>query len=153
MTPEEARRLFDYDPESGELRWRVGQRAGGVVGTPNSGGRLTVWAKGKQHYVHRLIWLMVYGEWPAQIDHINLNRTDNRLANLRLCTPSQSAANRRGWAQSGFKGVRRHHNRWAAYIRENGAKRYLGTFDTPELANAAFYEAARAIHSEFARRT
>jgi hypothetical protein len=151
MDTEEVRQLFDYDADTGQLRWRVGQRAGGIVGTPNDKGRLTVWAKGKQYYVHRLIWLWAYGEWPKQLDHINLNRTDNRLANLRVCTASQSGANRRGWAKSGFKGVRQNGKKWVAYVRENGVKRYLGTYPTPELANAAFFEAASSIHGEFAR--
>jgi len=152
MTQDEVRELFDYNAETGEVRWRAGQRAGGTVGTPNSTGRLTVWANGKQYYVHRLVWLWAYGEWPKQLDHINLIRTDNRLVNLRLCTASQSAANRRGWNKTGFKGVRRHHNKWVAYKTENGVKRYLGTFPTPELANAAFFAAAADMHGEFARR-
>jgi hypothetical protein len=153
MTREEVRELFDYNPDDGLLRWRKGRRAGCVAGTPNSGGRLTVWAgeKYKQHYVHRLIWLWVYGVWPSEMDHVNLNRTDNRLANLRLCTASQSAANRRGWAKSGFKGVHQRGKKWAAYITKNGVKCYIGIYFTPGLANAAFLEAAKSIHGAFAR--
>lgn len=156
MTQDEVRELFDYDADSGELLWRAPHRyAGRVAGTPNDKGRLTVWVRAvgsyKQHYVHRLIWLWVYGVWPSQMDHINLNRTDNRLANLRECTPSQSGANRRGWAKSGYKGVRKNGQKWAAYVRRDGAKRYLGTYPTPEEAHAAFLEAAVSIHGEYAR--
>jgi hypothetical protein len=97
---EELQERFNYDPETGQLTWKKppGFRAkpGDRAGYLTTQGYLRVkW--GQSHYrVHRLIWKLVYGEDPTEgieIDHINRDRTDNRLANLRLATPSENANN------------------------------------------------------------
>jgi hypothetical protein len=151
MDAQLVRELFDYDASTGELRWRAGRNAGAVAGAITNHGHRKV-NLGKQYYVHRLVWLWVYGEWPVtDIDHINLDAADNRLANLRLATPSQNLANQRGW-RKGLKGIWRNHKGWAAEIKKDGKKTYLGTYPTPELAHAAYYEAAKSMFGEFARR-
>lgn len=102
---------------------------------------------------HRLAWLYVYGEWPLdQIDHINNDKTDNRICNLRLATQSENIVNRRAQSNnsSGRKGVTRSGKRWSASIRSNGHRYHLGTFDTVDDAHAAYSEAACRLHGEFA---
>ena len=87
LTHEQAVMFFKYDPVTGYLYWRVnvgvkikaGQRAGHI----NKRGYACVRVNGKEYRAHRVIWLMCYGFWPNQIDHINHARSDNRLENLR----------------------------------------------------------------------
>jgi hypothetical protein len=88
------------------------------------------------------------------VDHINGNGLDNRRVNLRLCTASQNATNRRGcFGSSGLKGARfvPAMSRWCASIRAGGKRIHLGYFSTAEDAHAAYCEAAIRLHGEFAR--
>jgi hypothetical protein len=151
MTQEELHQLLDYDASSGELRWR---ESGRVTGTVNKSGYKVVNIRkhGGVFLAHRLVWLWVHGEWPPNhTDHINGVKTDNRLVNLRLATASENVANQGVRSKSGFKGVWKHGRGWAASIRKDRATHHLGTFDTPELAHAAYCEAAKSMHGEFAR--
>jgi len=100
LTPKEIRRRFDYDPATGILLWRIKVNdrapAGSVAGYPDSRGYLRVRSCGRHYAVHRVIWAYMTGEWPADcIDHINLNKKDNRWANLRECSRSQNGMNTR----------------------------------------------------------
>jgi HNH endonuclease/AP2 domain len=154
------RELFDYDADSGLLRWRDRARSrkvDGVVGTRCKSGylttRLIVGGGPKSYYIHRLIWLWVYGEWPPMdIDHANLDRTDNRLSNLRLASESDNVHNQRCRNDNGFKGVwRQKSGNWAAGITKDRKRIHLGTFPTPEQANDAYRVAAESMHGDFAR--
>ncbi len=160
MTSDEVRVLFVYDPNSGLLRWRDrarSRKADGVVGTRCKSGYLAtgliVNGKRKNYYIHRLIWLWVYGEWPPMdIDHVNRDRTDNRLANLRLTTESQNIHNQPARNPVGLKGVwQQKSGNWAAGITKDRKRVHLGTYDTPELAYEAYCRAADSLHGEFAR--
>lgn len=99
------------------------------------------------------------GAWPAnQIDHINLDKRDNRWANLREATGSQNAMNRCGRAASGFKGVclirdprKAGRTPWQASIMKEGKRRRIGQYATVEEAGAAYEQAAHQLHGEFAR--
>jgi hypothetical protein len=109
-----------------------------------------------RHSAHRLAWLYVYGEWPeGEVDHINLIRTDNRIANLRLATTALNKRNTRVRKNNlvGFKGVSWHacSRRWRSRIYLNGKEVNLGLYDTPEEANAAYLAAAREHFGDFAR--
>ncbi len=85
------------------------------------------------------------------VDHINMNCLDNRRCNLRLCTYSQNAKNRRKQInnKSGIKGVHLHQNKWLAQIKNNGKKIYLGIFDEKLDAHNAYVEACKKYHKEF----
>lgn len=105
----------------------------------------------KQHYlVHRLIWKLVTGDDPGQmeVDHINRNRSDNRWCNLRLVSHSQNQNNakKRSVSKQPYKGICQHQgkNRWAARICIDGKRIGLGTFDTPEEAHQAYLQARDA---------
>lgn len=102
-------------------------------------------------YMHRVVLPNV-----EFVDHINGDKIDNRRQNLRSCTRAQNQMNQRpkgGLRKNklGLKGVCRNHGRYMANITANKVQHYLGTFDTPEEAHAAYCEAAKRLHGEFAR--
>lgn len=108
--------------------------------------------------MHRLIMEQILGHSLArgsQVDHVNLNRLDNRRENLRLSNKSQNAANTtlRKSNKSGYKGVNwsKPNKKWQAAICHQYHRYHLGFFDTPEEAHAAYCEKAKELHGEFAR--
>lgn len=152
--------LCDYSPETGLIRWKVNERkrrAGQVVGTLNKAGYLVCSIDGNLFYVHRIAWAICNGsiDHELQIDHINGDRADNRISNLRICDNAQNNWNK-GVSKansSGFKGafLDKRDGRWAARIRVRDVIVTLGRFDTPELAHMAYCKAAAELHGEFAR--
>jgi hypothetical protein len=154
MDADLARRLWDYDPETGVFIWRItpnskasrGSRAGKV----RSDGYRTIGYKRAEYLAHRLAWLHVYGEWPARwVDHRNGDHDDNRIINLRSVAPSENAQNVRGPhkdSASGYLGVTRRGHRWAARIRASGVEHNLGRFATAEEAAAAYRVAKFDLH-------
>ena len=106
-------------------------------------------------FLHRLILARIIGRplAPGEItDHIDGNKLNNRRANLRLATFAENTRNRalNKNNTSGYKGVKKSGDRWMARIKFNKQQIYLGTFDTPKEAHAAYCEAARKYHGEFA---
>ena len=104
---------------------------------------------------HRLAYYFMTGEDPAdmQIDHINLDKSDNRWENLRLATHTQNSANARvrSHNQTSLKGVgKASKNKYHARITFNKTEIHLGTFDTPELAHAAYVQKANELYGDFA---
>lgn len=149
------RELFHYDPETGVFtrivtRQGQGARAGDVAGTLKPSGYLTIWICGANHMAHRLAWLYVHGTWPAhEIDHIDGNRANNAIANLRDVTRSVNHENlRRARSDSahGFLGVSPFFGKWKSRITVNGKFQHLGVYDTPEEAHAVYLEAKRRLH-------
>lgn len=88
---------FLYCPDTGLITRLVRQGnypVGSVVGGLRANGYLYTKVSGKQVLVHRLAWLLHTGDQPpAQIDHINMDKSDNRWANLREATPSTNQMN------------------------------------------------------------
>lgn len=159
ITAEDARRLLNYDPSTGQFTWRISPnrriRPGRTCSVVNSHGYIRIMIKQKSYTAHRLAWLYVHGEWPPhEVDHINGNRTDNRICNLRLATTRQNQGNRRLQKNnmSGVKGVSWHaaHQKWMATIRKNGRKTHLGYFANKEEAASAYQKAAILIFGQFA---
>lgn len=148
---------LSYNPETGEFSRlvRCGKYTGGTLaGSLNKSkgqGYIIISINGKMYRAHRLAWLFVYGTLPPkgfEIDHINGNRADNRLANLRLATRSQNNANgrRRVDNKSGLRGVSPFRGtRWRVTINN----RHVGVFKTKEAAAAAYADCAREAHGEF----
>jgi hypothetical protein len=154
------RELLNYDYATGELTWRIRKarciHVGDVAGNVSKRtGYRGVMVDGKYYLAHRLSWFYITGEWPRnQIDHINRNRADNRITNLREATSSQNQMNtvsRRVGTASGIKGVvwSKRCRKWKAQIGGQGKTTYLGYFDTTEQANIAYTEAAKKLFKEF----
>ena len=104
---------------------------------------------------HRVAWFYVTGKWPEeQLDHINRDRRDNRLVNLRPASQSQNSCNGslRSTNKSGYRGVswEKRKRKWQARIVKDGKQYPLGYFDTKESAYDAYLEAAKRLHGEFA---
>jgi hypothetical protein len=135
--------------------WRKGRRGtpkGDVAGNTNRHiGYRQIGVDMKLYYEYRLAWLYVYGVWPSrQIDHINRDRADNRVANLREATPSQNGFNsKRSGGASGLRGVIKRRQKWRAQIQHDGRYRYLGSYATPDEAHDAYCRAARQVFGEF----
>jgi len=155
-----------YDPETGVFTWKKRQGrfktslVGHIAGCPRSDGYWRIRLDDQLFAAHRLAWLYVYGVLPpAQIDHINGDRTDNRIANLRLATNAENGRNSRGKPSvSGLKGAHLIRSRqarglrpWAGTIMKNRKTFHLGFFATAEEAHAAYGRAATELHGDFAR--
>jgi|SRR5581483_3058858 len=155
LSVERLRELIVYDPDTGLLRWKARPRvrAGKIAGSKHSGGYIELSIDGMHTFAHRIAFVLMVGRWPEDIDHINGERSDNRWCNLREARPQQNAGNmrRRPNNKSGYKGVVKHHNKWVSYIHLCGKTKYLGIYDSPELAHDAYLKEARAAFGEFAR--
>jgi hypothetical protein len=138
---EELSELLDYNPEDGEVRWkkRVSLQAvpGQLAGTISNGYR-EVKVYGKLYKCHRIAWLLTHGEWPdGEIDHIDHNKSNNRVENLRLVDRIQNCRNRsrnrddgKCSTKYGLFGVRRlPSGKWRADIGGGGKLKILGVFD------------------------
>ena len=151
--------LFNYDKDSGLLTYRndtKNKHSGDVAGKKNSDGYLQVKIGKRNYKIHRLVWLYVHGAWPADlIDHINGDRTDNRICNLREATNTQNLMNSKVQARNtcGEKGVtwRERDKRWIAACRANGKQNYLGSFFSADEAIQVVREFRTKHHGEFAR--
>jgi HNH endonuclease/AP2 domain len=159
LTAEAVRRLFIYDPYSGLLQYRErGPRRprGWFAGAKDpKSGYLRVQVGLRKYLVARLAWLWMTGQWPKDdVDHVDLDRTNNRWGNLRPATRAQNIVNSglRATNKSGFKGVSFKNGRWRATIRTGGRCLHLGYFPSPEEASRVYEEAASQSFGEFHRR-
>lgn len=166
ITQEFLKELFDYDAHHGRLIWKnssQGHRAGDIAGTlqitKNRGYQYRQICIGKNGnevvtLEHRLIFLWSHGHLPKQVDHVNMDKIDNRIENLRPANAStnQMNVNVRSFTKSGLKGVHWDESRkkWMARIKINGKHVFLGRFDTSDQAYEA-RKAAQHIHGEYAR--
>jgi hypothetical protein len=168
FTADFVRSILDYDPETGVFRWKSRPECsdlrnslwtGRIAGTKVCGYiQIAIYVGGRtvSIYAHRLAWLYVYGAWPEQhVDHIDRDKTNNRIANLRAATVAENARNRRKRSdnKTGFTGVafRANRNKWEGRITLNGKTVWRHTFDTAIEANAARMAALPRFHGDFAR--
>lgn len=147
--------LLEY--KDGKLFWRVDRQAqkvaGKLAGFVHSTGYRHIWFDGTAHKAHRLVFLLHHGYLPRCIDHVNGNKDDNRIENLRPATHQENNRNARLRKdnQAQAKGVVRIKDRWRAYIYVGKKQHNLGRFDRIEEAKAAVAEARIWLHGDFAR--
>lgn len=153
LTAKEVRLLLSYDQETGEFRRLVRTsmriRVGDVAGCGNGRGYILIRLKNKLYRAHRLAWLYVYGQWPnIELDHIDGNRSNNAIANLREASHAENMQNlaMKRTNKSGAVGVRRARGRWKAEISINGKNKCIGTFDTIEEARSAYLSKKECVH-------
>lgn len=95
------RALLDYDANTGQFTRKIEQRKKPIGSTPGGLSKYGYWqisVLGRTYTAQRLAWYYVYGDWPSEdIDHINRNKLDNRIANLRKLSRSDNLRNRDGW--------------------------------------------------------
>lgn len=109
--------------------------------------------KQKSIYMHRLVLELNNVEVPNKklVDHINRNKLDNRLENLRIVDNTGNGANRAIIPNSvGYKGVYKNYNKWIAQVTILNKVTHLGRFNTPEEAAQAYNEAALHHYKECA---
>lgn len=136
LTRKELKKLLKYNQSTGIFIWRQsrkGTKKTDVVGCKQKNGYLQIRVNSKLYKAHRLVWLYVYGYFPKnQIDHINHNKVDNRINNLREVTSQENHKNRKinKNNKSGFNGVYwdNKRNKWIAIVQANKKRNYLGHF-------------------------
>jgi len=146
--------LFDY--KDGELYWK--EKRSNSIDLSKPAGYIdnqryrVIRIKGKLYQAHRLVWKYHYGKDPKEfIDHIDGNKSNNNMENLREATRQQNNFNKITQKNNklGIKGVSKHRNKYAARIIINGKKKHLGMFFTIEEARLAREEAEKKLFKEF----
>jgi hypothetical protein len=157
LTAEYLRSILHYDPETGIFTWKVRTstriKVGDVAGCLGGEGYLQIKVQSRPYKSHRLAWLHTYGVWPKdQIDHINRNRSDNRVSNLREVTNKQNLQNAGKYSHntSGHPGAYwdKQRSKWQAKIAHNRKQLHLGHFATIEEAIAARKAAEKLYWSD-----
>lgn len=161
ITQEYLKECLVYDPETGIFTWRerIGvskkwntRYAGKIAGNVLPIGHRRISINKRSYRAHVLAFLYMTGEFPNhEVDHINGIPDDNRWCNLRDGEHALNLQNLRGPKSNnstGFLGVSlsKKTNKFVAFIGKNGEKKYLGQFDTPELAHEAYLQAKRELH-------
>lgn len=138
---------FRYDPETGRFFNQMGREIGHTDGR-----YITLTVDGRKIYAHRLAWRIVYGYWPEQVDHINRERDDNRISNLREVNDSQQRMNcTKALGSSGIRGVGwfKPKGKWRARIKKNRREVHLGYFRSKKKASLAYQQARKRLFGEF----
>lgn len=148
-----------YSPKTGDFYWKIvfNKRPRGIpAGWAGTGGYRHIKLFWCSYAAHRLAWVIMTGRWPRhQIDHKNMNPSDNRWSNLRAATNRQNKQNSAARSDNkiGLKGVcwKKKSKKWVAQISAKGKVKHLGLFATAKAAHAAYRKAARKHFGEYAR--
>lgn len=172
VTYGKVRALLNYDRSTGLFFWKSRPRsmfkddksfgmwnsryAGKEAGAELTGGYKRIRIEGSSYLAHRLAWLYTFGQFPRDcLDHIDGDPRNNKIANLRQCSRQQNNMNMKKpiTNTSGYKGVSwiAKERKWCAQIGVAKRTIFLGYFDDPAIAHAAYCKAAVSFHGEFAR--
>ena len=160
LSAERLRELLSYNKESGHFT-RIARRKGAVLGeiagSKMSHGYISICIDGVDYTAHRMAWFWIHGAWPdGYIDHINGDRSDNRISNLRDVSQSvnmQNVYEAKSNSKTGLRGVSWHAQRrkYTARIKVGGKYLSLGLHATPEAAHDAYMDAKRRMHEGCSR--
>ena len=160
ITQNELKQILHYDQDTGIFTWikRTSIRimVGKVAGSLTNTGYFCIRINGRIYLSHRLAWLYMHGSLPKKlIDHINLDRKDNRISNLREATQSENMRNS-GLKKSNTHGVKgvsldKRDMVWFARARVNSKVIYLGRFKTKEEAAKVYDDFIKLHHGAFYR--
>ena len=160
LSQEKLKSIFEYDPVTGVMRWKESRSnmiKNSIAGSIHSSGYKVVTIESGSYKMHRIIWIMLFDNIPNgfYIDHINGNKIDNRLENLRLATNSQNQQNRPAPknSSSGYRGVTWHKQmqQWMARIGHHGQRTTIGFFNTAEDAYEAYKKEAVKLFTHLDR--
>jgi hypothetical protein len=154
---QELKSKLSYNHETGLFTWLVYKQDKNKIGTiagtyKGSDKYVRIHFNYKQYFAHRLAWFYYYGEMPnMEIDHIDGNRQNNKITNLRLCTKSQNSQNQRNAKpinSTGYLGVSyiKDSNKYRARIFIDKKCKNLGDYKTPEQAHLVYLQAKRKFH-------
>lgn len=159
ISREQVANLLDYNPDLGIFIWKQGNYAKLPAGYFSKLGRRRIRILGKVFLGSRLAWLLYYGEWPEKtVDHIDGNRRNDRIVNLRLASESEQQWNKgiNRNNTSGIKGVSFNKRRneagllpWEVYITVYYKRIHVGFFNNLEDAVKARQKAAMIYHGDF----
>jgi hypothetical protein len=159
LSQEYLHKLFEY--KDGVLYWKekpskfANIKVGSPAGRTDSHGYFQTTINKRGYLNHRLIFFMHHGYLPKVLDHIDGNRKNNLIDNLREATVFQNNQNRAKLPnnKSGYKNVYFHKdsNKWAVTLRIDGKETHIGLFDDLELADLVATEARDKFHKQYAR--
>jgi hypothetical protein len=156
---EELKTKLEYNSNTGNFHWLKSNfwkiKPGDIAGTVSNKGYHYIRFGDTSIFSHRLAWLFSYGCFPdGVLDHINNNRLDNRLVNLRQATTSQNNMNKPVQANNllQVKGVyfNKKRSKFCATAKLNGKHKHLGYFSNLEKASEAYQIFAINNFKEFA---
>ena len=156
ITQEQLKELVEYKDGFlfAKVKWANKISMGFPLGSKNKDGYLQFSIQRKKHYVHRLVFLYHYGFLPESVDHIDGDKSNNRIENLRAASLHQNNYNvkTRKSSKSGFKNVNwnKKNNNWNVTLAANNKSMYFGAFDDLELASLVAEEARNLYHGEYA---
>ena len=134
---------LEYNPVSGvftNIAKRPGIAVGKIMGTKLATGYISISVRGPKFLAHRLAWFYMHGEWPKYyIDHIDRNRDNNAINNLREANAYENIHNIKIFDTntSGYTGIRKMGTSWQSRVQYKGEDFYLGTYTNIEDANIA----------------
>lgn len=158
ISQDELNQFFDYDAESGNLIWKVHtnshMKIGEVAGWEDPKEYRQISLLGKRYKAHRLIWIYHYGELNGILDHIDGDKHNNRIENLRLATPSQNNCNT-GLIKSNKSGLKglywdKINEKWRVQIEINRVRKNVGRFADLFEAACVIISLRNKLHGEFA---
>ena len=137
-----------YSPKSGLFRWANGPRKGMLAGSISDQGYRMIHLAGKNYRAHRLAHLLYFGFDVPEVDHINRDKLDNRICNLRAATRTENALNRIWKKRKLPRGVVPCGKKFKAQITIGGKCVYIGRFIDADAAGEAYKAAKRERRGE-----
>jgi hypothetical protein len=159
ITQESLKQLFDYHSNGYFVCKQTGKA---VFCSMNKGQRyIRIGINGKPTALHRMIFLHQNGYLPKCLDHIDGNRENNKIENLREVTQQQNCLNskHKSTSKSPYKNVYlqppiknpKWKRNWVVSLMVSGKRKYIGSFEDIELADLVAHEARDKFHGQYAR--